>query len=432
MPSLSPRRLLAAALLALCAPLALVLPAAAHGFTSVAYVELTEPADGLVRAELELEYVLLVSSVAQAEGDPELEAQAKGSFRSSGADAALLDQHAETVLRYLGDRFRIAADGRPCQPATDATFESSQRDGVPHAVVGWDFTCSPGAGVEAHEVSSELFPEGEGFVGSTDTIVEFDLAGRTGNTVLTADDPSFSTDESSSGRLVEFFVLGAEHLLFGLDHVLFLVALIIGSRRPRDVLSAATAFTAAHSVTFILASLGILAVPAAIVEPVIALSIAAVAGWHVWTAVLDRLDPRAAPSDGARELPGSGGVSGGGAVATLTRPETVTVAASARRIAPADRARLVVVFAFGLLHGMGFAGALGIDEPFSWGLLGSLLVFNLGIEVVQLAIIAAVFPLLLVLRRRRPALGLWLGVGVAAAVTAIGCFWFFQRVLGTG
>jgi hypothetical protein len=98
-----------------------------------------------------------------------------------------------------------------------------------------------------------------------------------------------------------------------------------------------------------------------------------------------------------------------------------------------DRAgwlRLGVVFVFGLVHGLGFASALGIDEPWSWTLLGSLLIFNVGIEVVQIAIIAIVFPLIVVLRKRLPKVGLWATGALAVSVTAAGLLWFLQRVLG--
>jgi hypothetical protein len=144
--------------------------------------------------------------------------------------------------------------------------------------------------------------------------------------------------------------------------------------------------------------------PASIVEPVIALSIAVVAGWYLWGAWRRRSEP-------SLDLEEKRGLLG------LTRPALL---------------RLVVVFAFGLIHGLGFAGALGIDEPWSWTLLASLLVFNVGIEVVQLTIIAIVFPLLMLLRRRRPRLALWLGVVLAAAVAAIALVWFVQRLLGVG
>ena len=97
-----------------------------------------------------------------------------------------------------------------------------------------------------------------------------------------------------------------------------------------------------------------------------------------------------------------------------------------------DWLRIGVVFLFGLIHGVGFAGALGISEPFSWGLLGALPVFNVGIEVVQLAIIAVAFPILILLRRRLSPVGFWVGVVVAAGVAAVGLFWFVERLLGAG
>ena len=109
-----------------------------------------------------------------------------------------------------------------------------------------------------------------------------------------------------------------------------------------------------------------------------------------------------------------------------------TLVPEQRGFTTTDAARLTVVFLFGLLHGVGFAGALGIDEPFSWGLLGSLLVFNVGIEAVQVAIILAVFPLLLLLRRRAPRTGLVVGIAVAAGVAAMGLVWFVERLLGLG
>lgn len=422
-----PQRYVVAALLAICAPVVLMLPAAAHGFTSAVYAEVTQPADGLVRAELELEYVLLVRSVAKAESDPELESRAKSTFQTSGADIALLEEHGDAVLDYVGDRFGVAVEDKRCAPARGGPFRATERDGVPHAVVVLDFACPASAADAAYQLTSRLFPESEGFVGSTETIVEYDLSGRAGNAVITVDDPTFATDEAFPSRLWDIFVLGAEHLLFGLDHILFLLALIVGSRRPREILMAATAFTAAHSVTFVLAALGLVSIPAEIVEPVIALSIVAVAAWHVWSALRGG---RAAP-DVPAESASTPGPAGGADGTTLTLMAPAQVATADARLS-GQRARLAVVFGFGLIHGLGFAGALGIDEPFSWALLGSLLVFNLGIEVVQLGVIAVVFPLLMVLRRRQPVAGRLLGIVVAAGVAVVGTFWFVQRLLGLG
>ena len=89
-------------------------------------------------------------------------------------------------------------------------------------------------------------------------------------------------EQSRLEQYWEFFRLGAEHLYTGIDHILFLLALIAGSRRLRDIVAVATTFTVAHSVTFILAALGFVSAPASIIEPVIALSISVVAGMTLW------------------------------------------------------------------------------------------------------------------------------------------------------
>lgn len=439
-------RLVAAAVLAMLAPLLLVPSASAHGFTSTVRAELTQPADGVLRTELELEYVLLVRSVAKAEGDPGLESRAKAAFQTAGVDLGLIGEHRDAVLGYLGDRFRISADAQACTPSLGDELRATERDGVPHVVVMLDHACPQVPSGTAYKITSELFPESEGFVGSTETILDYSLPEATGSTVLTVEDPTFSTDEATPTRLLDFFVLGAEHLLFGIDHILFLVALIVGSRRPRDILLTATAFTAAHSVTFILASLGLVTIPAAIVEPVIALSIAAVAAWHVGRSWRDDRDAVAGSRDrplGDGDVPivsadPTGPARPVGGATTLVAPVQASTevevrsAGLLRSLDSGERARLAVVFGFGLIHGLGFAGAFGIDEPFSWGLLGSLLVFNLGIEVVQLVIIALVFPVLLVLRRRRPVVAWWLGILAATGVAVVGLFWFVQRLLGVG
>jgi HupE / UreJ protein len=266
-----------------------------------------------------------------------------------------------------------------------------------------DYRC-PAA--ETHEVRTRLFPGTEGYVTDTKTIVTYDLDLTSGSAALDNKQPAFSTRQSGAERFWEFFGLGAEHLLTGLDHILFLLALIAGSRRLREIVLAATTFTLAHSVTFVLAALGLVRVPASFVEPVIALSIAIVAAWPLWR--LWRRGSHATDLDTDLDSPGGGHF-------TLDRTGWL---------------RLAVVFCFGLVHGLGFASALGIDTAWSWRLLWSLLVFNLGIEAVQLAIIGIVFPLLALLRHRSPVAPRWATGAIAAGVSAMGLAWFVQRVLG--
>ncbi|RXZ71842.1 HupE/UreJ family protein [Agromyces albus] len=393
------RHLIAAAALALTATASVIvsLPAAAHGFSTVVHVDASAQADDTVRTELGLEYDLLVVSVADFENAPQFFEDGMDVFQT-GDEASALNAHAGAIMRYVTERFEVSADGQPCEPDRVGEIGVTQREGVPYAMLTLDHACGHGS---VHEIRSELFPDAEEYVTGTVTVLEYDLDGQSGSAALDREAPVFTTEQPLLERFGHFFVLGAEHLLFGIDHVLFLLALIVGSRRLRDVVLAATSFTVAHSVTFILAALGIVSAPGVVVEPIIALSIAVVAAWYLWR--LWR-----GPRTLAPESPGRFG---------LDR---------------ADWARLAVVFGFGLVHGLGFAGALGIDEPFSWPLLWSLLVFNVGIEAVQIAVIAAVFPLLVLLRRREPKLALGVGAAVAAGVAVTGLVWFVQRLVGAG
>jgi hypothetical protein len=180
---------------------------------------------------------------------------------------------------------------------------------------------------------------------------------------------------------LRFLALGVAHILpFGLDHVLFVAGLALLSPRLRPLLAQVTAFTLAHTLTLALSSYGVVSLPSHLVEPLIALSI-------VYVGVENAVSPRLRPS------------------------------------------RIVLVFAFGLLHGLGFAGVLAeMGLPDHHRLL-ALLAFNVGVELGQLAVIALVFG----------ALALWALRGgnrrklvrpVSLAIAAIGLFWTVRRALG--
>ena len=343
-------------------------PAAAHDSTTSAYAEV-ERLGSDITVELELEYDLLMKSAwlyaeAYEATDP-------------AEQLRQLTENAAAVHAYVAERFAVDADGGRCVLERADASGIRQRNDRAFAVLHYVAECRGGE-LGALAVSSALFPDVEGFVHDTETLVKWDLDGARGSGMLDAGAPTIELD-ATAPQFGAFFLLGAEHLLLGLDHVLFLLALLLGARSIRGVVLNATMFTVAHSVTFLLAGMGLVNVPAAIVEPVIALSIVAAAA------------------------------------AALSRREA------------ASRWRLPVVFAFGLLHGLGFASALGIDEGWSWELLWSLIAFNLGIEAVQLVLIAIAFPLLVLLRRTaaaRPAILI-----AAVLVGAAGLFWFVERVV---
>ena len=177
-----------------------------------------------------------------------------------------------------------------------------------------------------------------------------------------------------------YIIVGFEHILpKGLDHILFVLGLFFFSTRLGPLLWQVTAFTLAHTVTLALATFEVVSVPASIVEPLIAASIVYVALENVLTTKM-----------------------------TPWRP--------------------VVVFVFGLLHGLGFASVLGEFGLGSGQATLSLIAFNIGVELGQLAVIAAAFL----------AVGLWFGnkpwyrdviaVPASVAIGIIGAYWFVERI----
>lgn len=179
----------------------------------------------------------------------------------------------------------------------------------------------------------------------------------------------------------QYLGLGFTHILpKGLDHILFVLGLFLLSARLKPLLLQVTAFTAAHTLTLALTIYGVFALPASVVEPLIALSIAYVA---VENLVTTELQPW----------------------------------------------RIMLVFGFGLLHGMGFAGVLTeLGLPRS-EFVTALLTFNVGVEAGQLAVIAAAFVVVLGIRHR-PWYRTRVVVPLSVAIAAVGLFWTVERVAG--
>ena len=203
-----------------------------------------------------------------------------------------------------------------------------------------------------------------------------------------------------------YTLLGIEHILIGIDHLLFVLALLLLVPDWRRLVWTITAFTLAHSVTLGAATLGVVSVSGAAVEATIALSILFL----------------------ATEL-----VRGNRAGTQSTEP----AGAKASRSAIVDsrgggltvRYPWVVAFAFGLLHGFGFAGALaeiGLPEQ---AIPLALLFFNVGVELGQLMFIAAVLALLWALRRLKQEWPVWSRGAAAYAIGSLAAFWLIERTM---
>jgi hydrogenase/urease accessory protein HupE len=190
----------------------------------------------------------------------------------------------------------------------------------------------------------------------------------------------FAAPKDASWRTAgRFLALGVEHILHGYDHLLFLVGLLLVGGGFRTAVKTITAFTLAHSVTLALATLDWVRVPGAVVEPLIALSIVYVGLENLLRRDLER--------------------------------------------------RWILAFAFGLVHGLGFASVLrdlGIGQDGA-GLLAPLIGFNLGVELGQLAVAAVVLPLIWQ-GMKRPFFNTRLVPACSVLVALAGGWWFVDRV----
>lgn len=236
-----------------------------------------------------------------------------------------------------------------------------------------------------------------------------------------------SSPVSTAARFVR---AGIEHLLTGLDHLAFLLALLLAARSLRSAALALTGFTLGHSVTLSLAALGYAAPRTSVVEALIAASIALVAVENVWIAE-GRARPRL-PSAAVASLAGLSvvlAIVGRGSPAAILGVavfEGFYIAILARSPRP-DELRGVAASLFGLLHGFGFAGVLSRLDLGAGARIVPLLSFNVGIELGQLAIACAAWPLLCILRRRHdgPTVTLYGSV----IPLSLGVYWFVSRTL---
>jgi hydrogenase/urease accessory protein HupE len=185
------------------------------------------------------------------------------------------------------------------------------------------------------------------------------LDGGTSSTMLAPNAELWTVPEAMTrGRVArDYLVLGVEHIIGGLDHLLVVLGLLVIARTPKRILLAVTGFTLAHSITLSLSSLGLISIPIVPVEAAIALSILFL----------------------AHEI-------------SRQQADSLTY-----------RYPMLVSFSFGLLHGLGFASALGEIGLVRNEVFISLLFFNLGVEAGQVLFILAVVALVWLLQRQRGA-----------------------------
>jgi hypothetical protein len=285
---------------------------------------------------------------------------------------------APRVAAYVRDRLALGGDGLPCELELGDAALVDLSDGAYSAIpVAARCPHAPRAVAITYRLLFDIDAQHRGLV---------HVAGQT----LIARDGSPVIAVLGDGTSVRAFVReGVWHIWMGLDHLLFLICLILPAvyqRRgrwaaadslrdvTREVLEIVTAFTLAHSITLVISAVGLVRLPSRFIETAIALSV---------------------------------------------------VAAAVNNLARAIDARWAVAFALGLLHGFGFSSVLvDLGLP-SRELVGALLGFNIGVELGQATIVAALLPALYLMRRTLAYQALlWAGSGVVAVLAAI---WSYQR-----
>ncbi len=196
---------------------------------------------------------------------------------------------------------------------------------------------------------------------------------------------NYTLEKAPPGNVMWFYLkLGFTHILpQGFDHILFVIGLCLLSNKIKVILWQATAFTVAHSITLALSMKGLIVAPSVVVEPIIALSILFVAIENILLTELKAW-------------------------------------------------RIIIVFMFGLIHGMGFASALNeIGLPRNqFGL--SILSFNIGVELGQITVISSVFLLIVIPLGNKPYYRKRVVYPLSIAIGLVALFWTVQRVFFTG
>ncbi|HLH30791.1 MAG TPA: HupE/UreJ family protein [Terriglobia bacterium] len=294
-------------------------------------------------------------------------------------DAGFLKERESEIHQLFGPRLKLEADGHSLTPSWSEPEIIADRQSVrfhlKYPVIGPPGTVS---------VTAALFPYDE----NHQTFVNvYENDSLTSQVILDHNHMRteyFAGTRQGTWAVIQKFVpAGIHHILIGPDHLLFLIGLLLIGGSIRRLSIIVTSFTIAHSVTLSLAALNILTPPARFIEPAIALSIVYVGA--------DNLLAR-----GGRDV------------------------------------RAWIAFAFGFIHGFGFANVLREMELPARALGWSLFSFNFGVEIGQLLVVVTVASIFAALRSRSDWAGRQLVYAGSIVVMIAGAFWFVQRVFFPG
>lgn len=348
-------------------PLALLLVASSAGAhdADILYAQLWRPqADG---AEVRERLTLTADTLARL-----IPADADGDGVLTQAD---LDARAPALAVGIWDAIPLSAGGQPC---TRTGVSAHARES--YVELGATFSCAPGALRQRFSLLSLLPSQYRVVLGSS-------VQGAQGQTFADASQPTLVVSEPGQparqavSGLLDWVGLGLTHIFGGMDHLAFLLALLLVGGSWRRVLLLVTAFTVAHSLTLGATALGFILLDEARarwVEAAIAVSI-------IWVALENLV---------LRE----------------------------------HRHRALLTFLFGLVHGFGFASVLsgyGLGDSVVTGLFG----FNLGVELGQAAVVAVLLPVVRLVQRR-PVLHRGAVRALSLLILSAGGYWLMERALG--
>jgi hypothetical protein len=360
--------------------IALLIPAAALGH---------KPSDSYLTLSVEGAQIAGQWDIALRDLDFALDLDSDGDGRITWGE---LRARSAAIDRYALTSLSLSADGAPCEIRARAQQVDRHSDGA-YAVLHFVSDCPrvPTELTLGYGLFAGLDPQHRG-------LLRLERAGVTTSAVLggSEGEQRFALGAPARGHtLLEYARQGVWHIWIGFDHILFLLSLLLPAVLRREagrwapaaslrgaaveVARVVTAFTAAHSLTLSLAALGLVSLPARWVESAIAASVV--------LAALNNLYPLV------------------------------------------EGRRWAVAFGFGLLHGFGFASVLGDLGLPAAALVTSLFGFNLGVELGQLAIVAAFLPAAFALRSSWAYRRLAFGFG-SVAIAGVALFWLIERSFG--
>ncbi len=286
-------------------------------------------------------------------------------FKNDGSIYAYLG---ENYKRHLNDNLLIFNNGERCE------FGEFEYSDFPLNGFKFRIYCEgeiKNVSVEDYTLSNHSLP--------VNKIYNVNLNGE--KKVFTGDKEfkfELEKEQKEFYTFIEYLILGVEHILFGIDHIFFIVGFILIAGGFKSLLKNVSGFTLSHSFTLTLAALGIFVLSPSIVEPLIAASIFVV---------------------------GLGGLVG--------RDKWMN--------------GFWLIFAFGLFHGLGFAGAIS-EVGFPKGdFVSALLGFNLGIELGQIGIILLVYPLIYLMNKSGK-IGKFTKISISSVIVLAGLIWFVERI----